>query len=70
MFYMKGDSVFGVPVNRDELRGLILRRNDIATYIQTGNSRLPPTLRDKANVCKWCHQLDTCTLYHKVLLIY
>jgi DNA replication ATP-dependent helicase Dna2 len=55
----------GVPFSVDELRGLVIRRNDIAHYLQNDH-KLPPTLTDPHN-CKHCHQLNNCTLFHKAV---
>lgn len=61
---MKTDNMFGVAVSRDELRGIIIRRNELAFHLNS--RRLPPTLKNDKRTCQWCHQLDNCTLYHKV----
>lgn len=52
-------------MNHDELRGLLIRRNEIADYLQQG--KLPPTLQNDIRTCQWCHQLDSCTIYHRAL---
>ena len=56
-----------IPTNRDELRGLIIRRNEIAFYLQNYN-KLPPTLKNP-HPCNHCHLIGACTLYHKVIEI-
>lgn len=63
LYYMKSDKLVGTPVDLDELRALLIRRNELAYYVQS--SVLPPTLQNDRS-CSWCRQLDKCTLYHKV----
>lgn len=57
--------MFGVGVDVNELRGIIIRRNELAFYINS--DRFPPTLRDDMRSCQWCHQLDNCVLYHRAV---
>ena len=64
LFYLKSDNMIQVPVIKDEIRGILMRRNEIASYIQTRN-RLPPMKRD-LHGCARCFSLDACTVYHKV----
>lgn len=53
-------------VLRDEVRGIIIRRNEIANYLQPNFQKLPPMLKD-IRTCCWCSQLESCTLFHKVI---
>lgn len=63
LYYTKKDDMSGLSIDRNEVRGLIQRRNEIASYIQHGS--LPPLIKDP-RLCSKCPQLGTCTLYHKV----
>lgn len=80
LYYTQTEEVVRVPVVRNELRGLIMARNDLAGYMMrrhrvdegratSGNIEdepfLPPTIDDE-RVCKRCFVMDTCMLYRKV----
>lgn len=82
LYYTQKEEVVKVPVVRNELKGLIMVRNDMAGYMKrrSGQARsesekdiedepfLPPTIDDE-RVCKRCYALDTCMLYRKVSLL-
>lgn len=68
LYYTQGKAV-QIPVSRNELRGLILGRNEMAMYMmrrQTNSVErfLPPTIDDECT-CKRCYSLDVCMLYRK-----
>ncbi len=78
LYYTQSEEIVQVPVGRNELRGLMIYRNEMASYmarrhlVKAGGgseSFLPPTLDDE-RVCKRCYSLDTCMLYRKVCTIY
>lgn len=69
LYYTQSDEVIQVPASRNELRGLILGRNELAMYMMRRNSKsekpfLPPTIDDE-RTCKRCYSLDICMLYRK-----
>ncbi|KAG7440565.1 Dna2-domain-containing protein [Guyanagaster necrorhizus] len=71
LYYTQSEEVVQVDVNRNELRGLIMARNEMASYMvrrhQDPPERfLPPTLDDE-RLCKRCYVLDTCMLYRKAV---
>ncbi len=73
LYYTQNDEVVQVPANRNELRGLILGRNELAMYmmrrqLKSGEPSLPPTIDDE-RICTRCYQLDICMLYRKVILL-
>lgn len=74
LYYTQSEEVVEVPIGRNELRGLIIYRNEMAGYMArrhvvgpdgSSSSFLPPTLDDE-RICKRCYSLDTCMLYRKV----
>ncbi|KAF5357379.1 hypothetical protein D9758_005868 [Tetrapyrgos nigripes] len=72
LYYTQSEEVVEVPASRNELRGLIIGRNELATYMmrrqRKGSSEpfLPPTIDDE-RVCKKCYSLDSCMLYRKAV---
>jgi hypothetical protein len=54
-----------IHISRNELVAIIQRRNDIASHLAHKTLRLPDMKR--SSLCRSCHQLNTCTLYHKAL---
>ncbi|KAK0450380.1 DNA replication factor Dna2-domain-containing protein, partial [Desarmillaria tabescens] len=71
LYYTQSEEVVQVDVNRNELRGLIMARNEMACYMVRRHQDppepfLPPTLDDE-RVCKRCYVLDTCMLYRKAV---
>lgn len=74
LYYTQSEEVVRVPRGRNELRALIIARNEMAGYmmrrtnqIKTQESFLPPTIDDE-RICQKCYALDTCMLYRKVPL--
>ncbi len=65
LYYLKSSNITGVFRDAALLRGLLVRRNDIAFYLYH-DRQLPPTLKNDNYTCKNCDHLETCTLYHKV----
>ncbi|KAJ6613311.1 Dna2-domain-containing protein [Mycena sp. CBHHK59/15] len=82
LFYTQNEEVVRVPAARNDVKGLIGARNEMAVYmmrrIQKLDSRrpgdemehaepfLPPTIDDE-RTCKRCFSLDTCMLYRKTV---
>ena len=79
LYYTRSDEVVRVPAVRNEVRALLVARNEMAAYMmrrmrggKTGGEGvpdveafLPPTI-DDAWQCGKCFALDTCMLYRKV----
>ncbi|KAK0235314.1 AAA domain-containing protein [Armillaria nabsnona] len=71
LYYTQSEEVLQVDVNRNELRGLIMARNEMAGYMVRRHEDppepfLPPTLDDE-RLCKRCYVLDACMLYRKAV---
>ncbi|XP_024044224.1 DNA replication ATP-dependent helicase/nuclease DNA2 isoform X3 [Citrus clementina] len=66
LYYLQSDQTQGVMVQRSDLVGLIMRRNEFANDIIKASTtqQLPPMLRSPS-MCKGCRHLDVCTIYHK-----
>lgn len=78
LYYTQSEEVIQVPATRNELRGLVIARNELASYItrrrtslaqSTGEEELlPPTIDDEWS-CGRCYAVDGCMLYRKVSII-
>ncbi|KAF9230971.1 hypothetical protein BU15DRAFT_68725 [Melanogaster broomeanus] len=73
LYYTQSEEVVRVPRGRNELRGLINARNEMAAYMMPRVNQgkapepfLPPTIDDE-RTCKRCYALDTCMLYCKAV---
>ncbi|KAJ7672725.1 DNA replication factor Dna2-domain-containing protein [Mycena rosella] len=81
LFYTQSEEVVRVPASRNDLKGLIGARNEMAVYmarriqkrkggggvkIEAVEPFLPPTIDDE-RICKRCFALDTCMLYRKAV---
>ncbi|KAH7884747.1 Dna2-domain-containing protein [Phlebopus sp. FC_14] len=73
LYYTQSQEVVRVPRGRNEIRGLIGARNEMAAYMMRranqGNESmpfLPPTIDDE-RACKKCYMLDTCMLYRNAV---
>jgi len=85
LYYTQSEEVLEVPRARNELRGLMMARNDMAAWLtkrmpKEGSKKehketeveeafLPATIDDE-RICKRCYTLDTCMLYRKVREFY
>ncbi|XP_010532178.1 PREDICTED: DNA replication ATP-dependent helicase/nuclease DNA2-like [Tarenaya hassleriana] len=67
LYYLQADQTHGIAVQRSDLVGLIMRRNELANDILKASKtqQFPPMLRN-LNMCQGCRHLDSCTIYHKV----
>ncbi|KAF8554816.1 Dna2-domain-containing protein [Imleria badia] len=73
LYYTQSEEVVRVPRGRNELRGLIGARNEMAAYMMKRTNQgkasepfLPPTIDDE-RACKKCYSLDACMLYRKAV---
>jgi DNA replication ATP-dependent helicase Dna2 len=83
LFYTQSESVTLVNQARNEIRSLIMMRNEIASWLakrarQTSEfaaphledqSFLPETI-DEERFCSRCYALDACMLYRKVSIVF
>uniref|UniRef100_A0A2K1XXT4 DNA helicase n=1 Tax=Populus trichocarpa TaxID=3694 RepID=A0A2K1XXT4_POPTR len=67
LYYLQSDQTRGITVQRSDVVGLIMRRNELANDILKASrtQQLPPMLQS-LNMCRSCRHLDVCTIYHKV----
>ncbi|KAJ2963613.1 hypothetical protein NQZ79_g1441 [Umbelopsis isabellina] len=63
LFYSQTNDVMLVPPLRDEIRGLIIGRNNLATAFQDAGN-LPPMIKN-LQTCQRCYSVNACTTYHK-----
>ncbi|KIK93881.1 hypothetical protein PAXRUDRAFT_33817 [Paxillus rubicundulus Ve08.2h10] len=73
LYYTQSEEVVRVPRGRNELRGLINARNEMAAYVmrrvnlsKVPEPFLPPTIDDE-RTCKKCYAVDPCMLYRKAV---
>ncbi|KAI6043523.1 Dna2-domain-containing protein [Pisolithus marmoratus] len=73
LYYTQSEEVVRVPRGRNELRALIIARNEMAGYMvrrakqsKVQEAFLPPTIDDE-RICKKCYALDICMLYRKAV---
>ncbi|EIW80184.1 Dna2-domain-containing protein [Coniophora puteana RWD-64-598 SS2] len=75
LYYTQAEEVVRVPRSRNELRGLIVARNELAAWmmkrsggkeVKEGERFLPETIDDK-RVCGRCYVLDSCMLYRRAV---
>ncbi|XP_038878324.1 DNA replication ATP-dependent helicase/nuclease JHS1 [Benincasa hispida] len=67
LYYLRSDQTQGIRVQRSDLVGLIMRRNELANNIlKASTAQLLPPMLQIPNVCKGCRHLDVCTIYHKM----
>lgn len=80
LYYSQLDSVLRVEAKSNEIRALIITRNELASYLANERTLLdststapssekatflPPTI-DHAKECKSCYAVDSCMLYRRV----
>ncbi|KAK7048375.1 DNA replication helicase [Favolaschia claudopus] len=83
LYYTQSEEVVRVPTTRNDLKGLLGARNELAAYMSRrtpketnakGTSGMDmesepflPPTIDDERVCKRCYALDTCMLYRKTV---
>ena len=65
LYYAKLNEMIRVPLLRDEVRGLIQTRNELASF-GVKREALPPMIKNM-HTCQRCFSLDACATYHKVI---
>lgn len=65
LYYMETSQTIRIPTMRNELRHMIMQRNQLATYIRERNVQLPPMKRS-TNTCDKCYAKVPCFIYHKL----
>ena len=65
LYYVDAKESIRVRALRNEVRGLIMGRNELARWIKARNG-LPEMIRSERD-CKHCYAADSCLVYHKVV---
>jgi DNA replication ATP-dependent helicase Dna2 len=65
LYYVDAKESIRVRALRNEVRGLIMGRNELARWISS-RDRLPEMIRSERD-CKNCYAADSCLVYHKVI---
>ncbi|KAF9972529.1 Tripartite DNA replication factor [Actinomortierella ambigua] len=64
LFYLKTGDFIRVPAVREEVRAIVMQRNEMALYDDT-RLDLPPMIK-RERTCKYCYSISTCTTMHKL----
>lgn len=65
LYYMETSQTYRIPTIRNELRQMIMQRNQLACYVRERSVQLPP-MRRSANTCGKCYAKVPCFIYHKL----
>ncbi|CAK7264901.1 DNA replication endonuclease-helicase Dna2 [Sporothrix epigloea] len=65
LYYSEHSQMLRIPAVRNELRHMIMKRNDLACYVRERSVQLPAMLRNR-NTCGWCFAQTSCFVYHKL----
>ena len=65
LLYIKTGESYGLPLDHNDARALIIARNELVRYVVESN-RMPEMLQSPSS-CKWCFQLENCTMMHASL---
>ena len=64
LYYMETNKTFRVEGVRNEIRHMIMERNELACYVHD-KLALPPMIK-KEHLCKSCYSKPACFTYHKL----
>ena len=65
LYYMESAEIIRVPAIKEELRGMIIARNELASYGKNRDT-LPAVIQ--RHTCNRCFARTPCFIYHKVRL--
>ncbi|GAW26358.1 putative DNA replication ATP-dependent helicase dna2 [Rosellinia necatrix] len=65
LYYTETSQTYRIPTIRNELRHMIMQRNQLACYVRERSVRLPP-MKKSANTCGNCYAKVPCFIYHKL----
>jgi DNA replication ATP-dependent helicase Dna2 len=65
LYYLESTETFRVHSVRNELRGMIIQRNELAGYIRE-RLALPPMLKNK-RMCGSCYAQESCFIDHRIM---
>lgn len=64
LYYMETSKTFRVEGIRNEIRHMVIERNELACYVHD-KLALPPMIK-KEHMCKTCYSKSACFTYHKL----
>ncbi|KAF8534757.1 hypothetical protein BDD12DRAFT_389116 [Trichophaea hybrida] len=64
LYYMEANEMIRVPAIKDELRELIIKRNQVASYMYMRETL--PEMRQDEHACSRCYAKTSCFVYHKL----
>ncbi|OJD38618.1 dna replication atp-dependent helicase dna2 [Diplodia corticola] len=64
LYYLESADTSRVPAIRNEIRQMIIQRNELACYVRE-RLQLPPMTTD-SHQCNKCYAQETCFLYHRL----
>ncbi|KAF8252253.1 hypothetical protein K440DRAFT_393199 [Wilcoxina mikolae CBS 423.85] len=64
LYYMEANEMIRVPAIKNELRELIIKRNQVASYMYMRETL--PEMRQDEHACSRCYAKTSCFVYHKV----
>jgi DNA replication ATP-dependent helicase Dna2 len=65
LYYLETAKTFRVEGIRNEIRHMIIQRNELACYVRN-KLELPPMIK-KHHMCKSCYAQTSCFVYHKLV---
>lgn len=65
LYYMENSQMMRIPAIRNELRHMIMKRNELACHVRERSVQLPVMLRSR-NACGRCFAQTSCFVYHKL----
>jgi DNA replication ATP-dependent helicase Dna2 len=65
LYYMETSQTMRIPAIRNELRHMVMQRNQLACYIRERSVQLPPMKKNK-HMCGKCYARSACFTYHKL----
>ena len=65
LYYLETSKTFRIEGVRNEIRHMIIQRNELACYVHE-KLDLPPMIR-KSHMCKHCYAQTACFAYHKLV---
>ncbi|CRK03046.1 hypothetical protein BN1723_008824 [Verticillium longisporum] len=65
LYYMESSQTSRIPAIRQELRHMIMQRNQLACHIRERSVQLPPMKKSK-HMCNKCYAKPACFIYHRL----
>ncbi|EGY17951.1 DNA replication ATP-dependent helicase dna2 [Verticillium dahliae VdLs.17] len=65
LYYMESSQTSRIPAIRQELRHMIMQRNQLACHIRERSVQLPPMKKSK-HMCNKCYAKTACFIYHRL----